>query len=77
MSSSDPLWFCCSLLHKFIKKSTSVAVPVGGSALDENSYPTKARCKAKTYSPNKLANKLFKFMLLSDTSILLPELHVR
>jgi hypothetical protein len=73
MASSDPLWFCCSLLHKFIKKSTSVAVPVGGSALDENSYPTKARCKAKTYSPNKL----FKFMLLSDTSILLPELHVR
>jgi hypothetical protein len=50
---SDLLWFCRSLIDQFIRKS--VAVPLGASVLDENSYPTKARTRAKTYSPNKPA----------------------
>jgi hypothetical protein len=61
MASSDPLWFCRSLLDQFIKKSASVAVPVGVTALDENSCPTKAHCKAKTYSPNKPAKYAIRF----------------
>ncbi len=61
MASSDPLWFCRSLLDQFIKKSTSVAVPAGVSALDENSCPTKACFKAETYSPNKPAKYAIRF----------------
>jgi len=49
------------VLDQFIKKSASIAVPVGVSALDENSCPTKARTKAKTYSPNKPAKYAIRF----------------
>jgi hypothetical protein len=49
----DPLWTCRSLLDHFIRRSADIAVPLGISALDENSCATKARTRAKTYSPNK------------------------
>jgi len=49
--ASVPLWFCRS----FIFSSASIAVPLGVSALNENSCATKARTKAKAYSPNKPA----------------------
>jgi len=60
-ASTDPLWFCRSLIDQFIRKSASVAVPLGVSALDENSCPTKARTRAKTYSPNKPAKYAIRF----------------
>jgi hypothetical protein len=41
-AANDPLWSCQSILQQFIQKSASIAVPVGVSALDENSCPTKA-----------------------------------
>ena len=41
------------MIDQFIRKSASVAVPLGVSALDENSCPTKAHTRAKTYFPNK------------------------
>ncbi len=49
----DPLWTCHSLLDHFIWRSADVVVPLGISALDENSCATKARIRANTYSPNK------------------------
>jgi hypothetical protein len=60
-ASEDPLWLCRSLLEQFQRKSASLAVPVGVSALDENSCATKARTKAKTYSPNKPAKYAIRF----------------
>ena len=53
--------FIRSVLDQFIKKSASIAVPVGVSALDENSCPMKARTKAKTYSLNKPAKYAIRF----------------
>ena len=61
LASSDPLWFCRSLLDQFIRRSATIAVPLGVSALDENSCATKARTKAKTYSPNKPAKYAIRF----------------
>jgi hypothetical protein len=61
MDHNDPLWLICLVLDQFIKKSASIAVPVGVSALDENSCPAKAHRKAKTYSPNKLAKYAIRF----------------
>jgi len=61
VASHDPLWSCRGLLDQFMKKSATVAVPLGVSALDENSCPTKARTKAKTYSPNKPAKYAIRF----------------
>jgi len=58
---NDPLWFCRSMLEQFIRKSARIAVPMGVSALDENSCPTKARTKAKTYCPNKPAKYAIRF----------------
>ncbi len=52
-ASKVPLWFCWSILDQFLRKSAAIAVPVGVSALDENSCPTMARAWAKMYSPNK------------------------
>jgi hypothetical protein len=42
VAASDPLWACRSLLHQFIRKSASLAVPIRVPTLDENSFPTKA-----------------------------------
>jgi len=61
MAHNNPLWFIRLVLDQFIKKSASIAVTVGVSALDENSCPTKARAKAKTYSPNKPAKYATRF----------------
>jgi hypothetical protein len=68
-AASDSLWYSRSLLDQFIKKSASIAVLLGASALDENSCPTKARTRAKTYCPNKPAKYAFVFMPWWDTSI--------
>ncbi len=46
---------CCDISYKI---SAKVAVPVGTSALDENSARTKARCAAVTFNavkPEKFA----------------------
>ena len=60
-AASDSLWACRSILDQLIRKSASIAVPIGVSALDENSCPTKARSKAKTNSPNKPAKYAIRF----------------
>lgn len=60
-ANDDPLWFSRSVLEEFIIKSARLAVPVGISALDENTCPTKARTRAKTYSPNKPAKYGIRF----------------
>jgi hypothetical protein len=64
MAGADPLWSCRSILDQFIKKSACLAVPIGVSALDENSCPTKAKTKAKTYSPNKPAKYATRFYVI-------------
>ena len=60
-ANDDPLWFCRSVLDEFIRQSGRVAVPIGISALDENTCPTKARTRAKTYCPNKPAKYGIRF----------------
>jgi hypothetical protein len=60
-ANNDPLWFAQSLLDNFIRRSAELAVPVGISALDENTCATKARTRAKTYSPNKPAKYGIRF----------------
>jgi hypothetical protein len=52
-ANDDPIWSCRSALDQFIRKSATVAVPVGVSAFDENSCATKACTRAKTYLPGK------------------------
>jgi hypothetical protein len=49
----DPLWHSRNIMEHFVKNSSAIAVPVGTSALDENTARTKARTKARTYMPNK------------------------
>ena len=51
--STDPLWFARSIINKFQKCCAKVAVPIGVSALDENSTRTKARTAARSYMPSK------------------------
>ncbi len=41
------------MVDQFICKSVAVAIPVGVSALDENSCNSKACTRAKTYLPSK------------------------
>ena len=53
MRSQDPLWHCRKLLDVFHKQCVQIAVPVGSSALDENTARTKARTRARSYIPNK------------------------
>ena len=43
VKSQDPLWFCRKLLTMFQKNCSKTAVPLGTSALDENTTRTKAR----------------------------------
>ena len=52
-ASADPLWHSRKLLEHFQRNITKVAVPIGTSALDEASVPTKARSTAPSYLPNK------------------------
>ena len=49
----DPLFTARPLLEHFWKNCAVVAVPVGVSALDENSCATRARSRAKTFMPSK------------------------
>jgi hypothetical protein len=69
-ANDDPLWSCRSVLDQFIQKSATVAVPVGVSALDEDSCATKAHTRAKTHL--HLVNRIsmpYDFMLLLDISM--------
>lgn len=52
-ATNDPLWHSRSLMEYFMKQIASIAVPIGTSALDENTVRTKARTKAKSYIANK------------------------
>ena len=52
-ASKDPLWHCRPMLKHFQKNSVSHAVPVGSSALDENTCRTNGRTRAKSYMPMK------------------------
>ena len=61
MAHKDPLWFSRSLLEHFVRRCGAIAVPLGISALDENTCATKARTRAKTYSPNKPAKYGIRF----------------
>ena len=49
----DLLWHSHKMIEHFQKKSASVAVPCGVSAIDENTAATKAHTLAKTYMPSK------------------------
>ncbi len=61
---------CFQLLEQFIRKSAAIVVPVGVSALDENSCLTKARTRAKTCTlPISCTGKLSIFMPLLAISI--------
>lgn len=51
--NGDPLWHCRCFLEHFQHNCSTVAVPLGSSALDEASCRTSARTRAKTYMPNK------------------------
>lgn len=51
--SSDPLWHSRKMIQIFQKNCSQIAVPVGTSALDENTARTKARTCTRSYMPNK------------------------
>jgi hypothetical protein len=53
-----PLYHIHILLNHFLQSAAKVAVPIGTSALDENSAQTKACTRDKSYNanePNKFA----------------------
>jgi hypothetical protein len=52
-ASHDPLYHSRNLLNHFIQSAAKVAVPIGTSALDENSAQTKAHTRAKSYNADK------------------------
>jgi hypothetical protein len=61
-ASADPLHHIRNLLGHFLRNSAKVAVPVGTSALDENSERTKAMCTAVTFNvekPDKFAIRFY------------------
>ena len=47
IASEDPLWHSRNLLQHFAKNAAAIAVPLGSSALDENTAQTKARTKSQ------------------------------
>ena len=53
IASNDPLHHSRNLLSHFLRNSAKIAVPIGTSALDENSARTKARTRAISYNPEK------------------------
>jgi hypothetical protein len=53
VASHDPLHHSWNLLSHFPHNCAKVAVPVGCSALDENSARTKAKTRAISYMPDK------------------------
>lgn len=52
-ASADPLHHSRRLIEHFMKNAAKIAVPIGTSALDENTARTKARSRAKSYLPSK------------------------
>jgi hypothetical protein len=52
-ASHEPLYHSHNLLNHFLQSAAKEAVPVGTSALDENSAQTKACTRAKSYNANK------------------------
>ncbi len=62
LASNDPLHHSRALLAHFLQHAAKIAVPVGTSALDENSAHTKARTKAKCFNaekPDKFAVRFY------------------
>jgi ribosomal protein L30E len=53
IAGADPLHHSRNLLSHFLRNLAKVAVPVGTSALDENSARTKARCAVVTFNAEK------------------------
>ena len=53
VASKDPLWHSRVMMEHFLKNATSIAVPEGPVALDENTIRCKAMTRAKTYIKNK------------------------
>lgn len=49
----DPIWHSRTMSAHFFKKCVKVAVPVGVSALDENTIRCKARTSARSYMKSK------------------------
>jgi hypothetical protein len=69
---ADPLHHSRNLLGHFLWNSGKVAVPVGTSALDENSAQTKARCSAVTFNaekPDKFVIRLYCVVSTAQTYI--------
>ena len=52
-ASADPLCHTRKMMEHLEKNIATIAVPVGTSALDENTARTKARTRARSYMPNK------------------------
>ena len=55
----DPLWSTRPLLHIFLRKDASIAVPTGALTLDEATLPTRARSVAVSYMPKKLVSMVY------------------
>ena len=52
-ASADLLHHSRQLIEDFMKNAAKIAVPIGTSALDENTALTKARSRAKSHLPSK------------------------
>jgi hypothetical protein len=68
IACADPLHHSRNLLGHFLQNSAKVAVPVGTSALDENSAGTKARCAAVTFNTEKPDKFAFRFYCVVSTA---------
>jgi hypothetical protein len=69
-ASRDPLYHSRNLLNHFLQSAAKVAVPIGTSALDENSAHTKVHTRAKSYNadkPNKFAIHFYSVVSSSFT----------
>ncbi len=68
--SHDPLYHSRNLLNHFLQSAAKAAVPIGTSALDENSARTKARTRADSYNadkPDKFAIRFYSVVSSSFT----------
>ncbi len=68
LASTDPLHHSRNLLCHFLRNSAKVAVPIGTSALDENSARTKARCAAVTFNKDKPDKFAIRFYCVVSTA---------
>jgi hypothetical protein len=69
MAHNNPLWFICLVLDQFIKKSASIAVPVGVSALDEIAAQRRLIQRPKPTPLISQLNMQLDFMLLWVTNV--------